>query len=277
MPKKLSPAELAAYHRDGYHFPVRVFDADEARRYRQALEAHEARSGAPLQGKWRVKSHLLFTWADRIVHHPAILDAVEDVVGPNILCWTTNFVIKEPHSPGFVSWHQDAAYWGLEPEEVVTAWVALTPSNAVSGCMKVLPGSHLQAHIPHVDTFAENNLLTRGQEIAVEVDEARAVSIMLQPGEISLHDIKLVHGSAPNNSDDRRIGLAIRYLPTHVRQSKDRDSAMLVRGVDEHGHFDLEPRPRADLDADALRAHEAAVERKVAVLYKGAAKTELRP
>jgi non-heme Fe2+,alpha-ketoglutarate-dependent halogenase len=277
MPKKLSPAELAAYHRDGYHFPVRVFDADEARRYRQALEAHEARSGAPLQGKWRVKSHLLFTWADRIVHHPAILDAVEDVVGPNILCWTTNFFIKEPHSPGFVSWHQDAAYWGLEPEEVVTAWVALTPSNAVSGCMKVLPGSHLQAHIPHVDTFAENNLLTRGQEIAVEVDEARAVSIMLQPGEISLHDIKLVHGSAPNNSDDRRIGLAIRYLPTHVRQSKDRDSAMLVRGVDEHGHFDLEPRPRADLDADALRAHEAAVERKVAVLYKGAAKTELRP
>lgn len=277
MPKKLSPAELAAYHRDGYHFPVRAFDADEAGRYRRALEAHEARTGAPLQGKWRVKSHLLFTWADRIVHHPAVLDAVEDVIGPNILCWTTNFFIKEPRSPGFVSWHQDAAYWGLEPEEVVTAWVALTPSNAVSGCMKVLPGSHLQAHIPHVDTFAENNLLTRGQEIAVEVDEAGAVSIMLQPGEISLHDIKLVHGSAPNNSDDRRIGLAIRYLPTHVRQSKDRDSAMLVRGVDEHGHFDLEPRPRADLDADALRAHETAVERKIAVLYKGAAKTELRP
>lgn len=277
MPKKLSPAELAAYHRDGYHFPVRAFDADEAGRYRRALEAHEARTGAPLQGRWRVKSHLLFTWADRIVHHPAVLDAVEDVIGPNILCWTTNFFIKEPRSPGFVSWHQDAAYWGLEPEEVVTAWVALTPSNAVSGCMKVLPGSHLQAHIPHVDTFAENNLLTRGQEIAVEVDEAGAVSIMLQPGEISLHDIKLVHGSAPNNSDDRRIGLAIRYLPTHVRQSKDRDSAMLVRGVDEHGHFDLEPRPRADLDADALRAHETAVERKIAVLYKGAAKTELRP
>lgn len=277
MQKKLSPAELAAYHRDGYHFPVRAFDADEAGRYRRALEAHEARTGAPLQGKWRVKSHLLFTWADRIVHHPAVLDAVEDVIGPNILCWTTNFFIKEPRSPGFVSWHQDAAYWGLEPEEVVTAWVALTPSNAVSGCMKVLPGSHLQAHIPHVDTFAENNLLTRGQEIAVDVDEARAVSIMLQPGEISLHDIKLVHGSAPNNSDDRRIGLAIRYLPTHVRQSKDRDSAMLVRGVDEHGHFDLEPRPRADLDADALRAHETAVERKIAVLYKGAAKTELRP
>lgn len=276
MLKALSQAALEGYRRDGYHFPVRAFDFEDAKRYRQALEAHEASAGAPLQSKWRVKSHLLFTWCDRIVHHPAILDAVEDVIGPNILCWTTNFFIKEPHSPRFVSWHQDAAYWGLEPEEVVTAWVALTPSNLVSGCMKVIPGSHKQAHV-HVDTFAENNLLTRGQEIAVQVDEGKAVSMMLQPGEISLHDIKLVHGSAPNDSDDRRIGLAIRYLPAHVRQSKDSDSAMLVRGVDEHGHFELEPRPKADLDADALRAHETAVERKLAVLYKGASRAELRP
>lgn len=276
MPKILTPAALEDYRRDGYYAPVRVFDAEEAARYRSDLEGHEARTGAPLQGKWRVKSHLLFTWADRIVHHPAILDAVEDVIGPDILCWTTNFFIKEPRSPGFVSWHQDAAYWGLEPEEVVTAWVALTPSNEVSGCMKVIPGTHRESHIPHVDTFAENNMLTRGQEIAVEVDESRAASIMLKPGEISLHDIKLVHGSAPNNSGDRRIGLAIRYLPTHVRQTKDRDSAMLVRGVDRQGHFDLEPRPKADLDAEALRAHDAAVQRKVALLYQGAAKTELR-
>jgi non-haem Fe2+, alpha-ketoglutarate-dependent halogenase len=127
-----------------------------------------------------------------------------------------------------------------------------------------------------VDTFAENNLLTRGQEIAVAVDESKAASLMLQPGEMSLHDIKLVHGSAPNESDDRRIGLAIRYLPTHVRQTKDRDSAMLVRGVDTHGHFDLEPRPQRDMDEAALRAHADAVDRKVAVLLQGAAKTELR-
>jgi len=276
MPKKLTAAEIDAYRRDGYHFPVRVFSAEQAARYRAALQAHEQSTGSPLQGKWRVKTHLLFTWADAIVHHPAVLDAVEDIVGPNILCWTTNFFIKEPKSPGYVSWHQDAAYWGLDPEEVVTAWVALTPSNALSGCMKVVPGSHRKAHIPHVDTFAENNLLTRGQEIAVAVDESKAVSLMLQPGEMSLHDIKLVHGSAPNESDDRRIGLAIRYLPTHVRQTKDRDSAMLVRGVDTHGHFDLEPRPQRDMDEAALRAHADAVDRKVAVLLQGAAKTELR-
>jgi non-haem Fe2+, alpha-ketoglutarate-dependent halogenase len=277
MPKRLPPEAIDFYRRNGYYFPVRVFSPREAEAFRTALEAHEAAGGQPLQGKWRVKTHLLFTWADRIVHHPAILDAVEDLIGPDILCWTTNFFIKEPGSPGFVSWHQDAAYWGLQPEEVVTAWVALSRSNSESGYMKFIPGTHRESHIPHVDTFAANNMLTRGQEIAVQVDESRAVGAMLQPGEMSLHDIKLVHGSEPNASSDRRIGLAIRYLPAHVRQTKNRDSAMLVRGTDRFGHFDQEPRPRRDLDDDALRAHAEAVERKVAVLYEGTGKAELRP
>ncbi len=275
MPRQLSPSDIAAYHRSGYLFPVRAFSAGEAAGYRASLERHEDRAGAPLQGKWRVKSHLLFTWADRIVHHPTILDAVEDLVGPDILCWTTNFFIKEPASPGFVSWHQDAAYWGLDPDEVVTAWVALSPSNLESGCMKVMPGTHLEAHMPHVDTFATNNMLTRGQEVAVEVDPAKAVDILLEPGQMSLHDIKLVHGSEPNRSDERRIGLAIRYLPTHVRQTKGRDSAMLVRGKDRFGQFDLEPRPVRDLGEEELRAHQDAVERKVAVFYEGTNKTDL--
>ena len=276
MPKLISEEALKLYRREGFYAPVRVFTADEARDFRRRLEAHEARSGAALRGKWRVKTHLLFTWADQIVHHPAILDAVEDVVGPNILCWSTNFFIKEAASPGFVSWHQDAAYWGLEPEEVVTAWVAITHSNLESGCMKVIPGTHRESRIPHVDTFHKDNLLTRGQEIAVEVDESRAVDVVLKPGELSLHDIKLIHGSAPHLSQDRRIGLAIRYLPTHVRQTKERDSAKLVRGVDQHRHFDLEPRPKRDLDEAALAAHTGAVERKFAVLYQGTEKTEFR-
>jgi non-heme Fe2+,alpha-ketoglutarate-dependent halogenase len=198
------------------------------------------------------------------------------VIGPNILCWNTNFFIKEAASPGFVSWHQDAAYWGLEPEEVVSAWVALTHSNLESGCMKVIPGTHRESRIPHVDTFHKDNLLTRGQEVAVAVDESRAVDLVLEPGEISLHDIKLIHGSMPNLSRDRRIGLAIRYLPTHVRQTKERDSAMLVRGVDQYGHFDPEPRPARDLDEAALAAHARAVERKFALFYQGTEKTEFR-
>ena len=142
--------------------------------------------------------------------------------------------------------------------------------------MKVIPGTQTAAQIPHVDTFHKDNLLSRGQEVAVAVDEAQAVDIVLQPGEISLHHIKLVHGSAPNLSDDRRIGFALRYIPTHVRQTKVRDSAMLVRGVDRHHHFDPEPRPRHDLDDAALAAHADAVARQVAALYQGTGKKEFR-
>jgi ectoine hydroxylase-related dioxygenase (phytanoyl-CoA dioxygenase family) len=276
MPKMLSDEAVAAYGRDGYYSPVRVMSAADAGNYRRALEAHEAQTGEPLQGNWRHKAHLLFTWADELVRHPRVLDAVEDLIGPDILCWTTNFFIKEPASAGFVSWHQDATYWGLEPHDVVTAWIAFTRSDLVSGCMTVIPGTHTADQLPHVDTFHRDNLLSRGQEIAVEVDERQALPCLLEPGEMSLHHIKLVHGSAPNRSPDRRIGFAIRYIPTHVRQLKTRDSAMLVRGVDRHGHFDHEPRPRADLDEAALAAHADAVGRQVKALYSGTDKKAFR-
>src|SRR5207237_1497968 len=142
--------------------------------------------------------------------------------------------------------------------------------------MQVIPGSHKVDQLPHVDTFHKDNLLSRGQEIAVEVDKARAVGLAMGAGEMSLHHIKLVHGSDANRSGDRRIGLSIRYIPTYVRQTKVRDSAMLVRGVDKYGHFDPEPRTKVDLDADALAAHAAAVSRQVKALYEGTDKAEFR-
>ncbi|MBL8705354.1 MAG: phytanoyl-CoA dioxygenase family protein [Rhodospirillales bacterium] len=276
MPKMLTKQAVEAYHRDGYYFPIRVMPESEIVDFRRRLETHERKTGQPLQGNWRHKTHLLFTWADEMVHHPRILDAVEDVLGPNILCWNTNFFIKEANSPGFVSWHQDSTYWGLEPADVITAWVAFTESNLVSGCMKVIPGTHIADQIPHVDTFHQDNLLSRGQEIAVEVDKSKAVDLILRPGEMSLHHIKLVHGSEPNRSNDRRIGMAIRYIPTHVRQTKVRDSAMLVRGVDSYKNFDPEPRPRADADEAALAAHHDAMDRQVRALYQGTDKKEFR-
>lgn len=276
MPKILTKEAVEAYHRDGYYFPIRVMPETEAADFRRRLEAHERKAGQPLQGNWRHKTHLLFTWADEMVHHPRILDAVEDVLGPNILCWTTNFFIKEANSSGFVSWHQDSTYWGLDPADVMTAWVAFTESNLVSGCMKVIPGTHTADQIPHVDTFHQENLLSRGQEIAVEVDKTKAVDLILRPGEMSLHHIKLVHGSEPNRSNDRRIGMAIRYIPTHVRQTKVRDSAMLVRGVDSYKNFDPEPRPHADVDEAALAAHHDAMDRQVRALYQGTDKKEFR-
>src|SRR5205085_12125410 len=150
--------------------------------------------------------HLLFPFLAGLVRHPRLLDAVEDVLGPDILCWNSNFFIKEAANPAFVSWHQDSTYWGLSEPDVVTAWVALTPSNAANGAMAVIPGSHQLDQAPHRDTFDRHNLLTRGQEIAVEVDDSKAALLCLEPGEMSLHHVRLVHGSAPNPSGDRRIG-----------------------------------------------------------------------
>ena len=276
MPKFLPASAVEACRRDGFYAPVRVMSAADARNYRTALETHEANTGAPLQGNWRHKVHLLFTWADELVHHPVILDAIEDVIGPDILCWTTNFFIKEANSPGFVSWHQDSTYWGLEPDDVITAWVAFTEVTPENGYMQVIPGSHKINQLTHVDTFHKDNLLSRGQEIAVEVDKSKAVGLALHAGEMSLHHIKLVHGSDANRSNDRRIGLAIRFIPTHVRQTKVRDAAMLVRGSDRFHHFDYEPRPKADLDDAALAAHADSVARQVKALYAGTENTAFR-
>jgi len=276
MTKLLTAAQVAAFRRDGFVFPIRVMSAAEARGYRDRLEAHERHEGAAIQSNRRHKVHLLFTWANALVRHPLILDAVEDLIGPDILCWTSTFFIKEARDPAFVSWHQDSTYWGLDPCDVVTAWLAFSDVPLASGPMKFIPVSHLWDQVAHRDTYAPNNLLSRGQEIAVAVDEAQAVAAPLAAGEISIHHVRLAHGSAPNASDDRRIGLAIRYIPPYVRQLKVRDSAMLVRGRDALGHYDAEPEPVADLDAAALAAHASAVDRQLKALYSGTDKTEFR-
>lgn len=268
--KVLTPQEVAGYHDRGFHFPLDVLSASETRAYRDKLEAFEARNGGPISGELRSKPHLLFTWLDELIFHPKILDAVEDLYGPNLLVWSTSFFNKEPHDPSYVSWHQDSTYWGLSSPDVVTAWIALSPSTVESGCMKVIPGSHLKDQLPHTDTFAKNNLLTRGQEVAVEVNEADAVHMPLEPGQVSLHHVRLVHGSPPNESNDRRLGFAIRYVPTYVRQITGmRDRAVLVRGVDTYHHFDPERRPTVDY-GEAERAHHArSAEEAMRILYRG--------
>jgi Phytanoyl-CoA dioxygenase (PhyH) len=273
MGKRLSAAAIDRYRRDGYCAPIGVVSSDEAAHYRLRLEAVERDLGGPLRGVYRVKPHLLFTWLAELVRHPAVLDAVEDVLGPDLLCWNSSFFTKEADSPGYVSWHQDATYWGLSEPDVVTAWVAFTESTPRNGNMQVIPGSHRQ-QAAHVDTFNPDNLLSRGQEIAVEVDERQAVDLVLQPGEMSLHHVLIVHGSRANTSPDRRIGYAIRYIPTRIRQAAGpRDSATLVRGHDAFGHFDLEPPPAADLDPQARAVHAAISERQVQLLYRGTTRT----
>jgi len=277
MPKALTDSQVQAYHRNGYHFPVDLLSPAETQELRRRIEDYEARSGGPIQGEMRHKSHLVFTWLNDLVRHPKLLDPVEDVLGPDLLCWSTSFFIKEPRDPGFVSWHQDATYWGLNKPDVMTLWLAITPANKINGCMKFIAGTHKE-QVSHTDTFDKDNLLTRGQEIAVDVDEKQAAYVELKPGQASLHHVLLFHGSAPNQSDDRRIGFAIRYVPTYVKQAVgQRDSATLVRGVDAYQHFDPEPRPKADLHPDAMAFHRAITENQLKVLYRGTEKTEYRP
>jgi non-heme Fe2+,alpha-ketoglutarate-dependent halogenase len=256
--KELSESAVQRYRETGYLAPLRVLSTTDAARIRANLEAFESGAG-PLAGKLRQKSHLLFTWLNDLIRNERILDAVEDVIGPDILCWGTSFFIKEPHNPAFVSWHQDSTYWGLEPADIVTAWVALTDSTTENGAMRVIPGSHTMAQVPHRDTFRPENLLSRGQEVMVAVDDAKADTLTLKAGEMSLHHVRLIHGSEPNPSDQRRIGFAIRYLPTYVRQvAGAHDWATLVRGVDRYGNFEPERRPDSDM-SDAAQTHHAAV------------------
>ncbi len=273
---RLPEAAIAHYREHGYFAPIRVMSADDAARVRAHLEAHEAAHGA-LKGSMRHKSHLLFTWLDSLIRHPAILDAVEGVIGPDILCWSSSFFIKEARDPGFVSWHQDSTYWGLDPADIVTAWVALSESTAENGAMRVIPDTQTLEQVAHRDTFAADNLLTRGQEIAVDVDGSKAVMLSLQPGEMSLHHVRLIHGSDPNPSAKRRIGFAIRYLPTHVRQVVGtRDSATLVRGVDRFGNFEPEQVPARDLSDAAIAFHAHVMGDQQQVLMKNAPVAAMR-
>jgi non-haem Fe2+, alpha-ketoglutarate-dependent halogenase len=266
--KMLSEAAVRQYNEDGYYAPINVLSSGEAADLRGRLEAFEA-DGGPLAGKLRQKSHLLFTWLNDLIRHPRILDAVEDVIGPNILCWGSSFFIKEPRNAAFVSWHQDSTYWGLDPADVVTAWVALSDSVSANGAMRVIPKTHKMDQIAHRDTFRPENLLSRGQEVAVDVDDAQARMLELSAGQMSLHHVRLIHGSDANPSDMRRIGYAIRYIPTTVRQiAGTHDSATLVRGVDTFHHFDPEQRPDSDMSTRAIAHHAAVTNAHAAILMR---------
>jgi ectoine hydroxylase-related dioxygenase (phytanoyl-CoA dioxygenase family) len=224
---------------------------------------------------FRNKPHMVFKWANQLIRHPRILDTVEDILGPNLLVWGSSFFIKEPNDPAYVSWHQDSTYWGLSHPDIVTAWIALTESDIPNGAMRVVPGTHLKDQLPHKDTFAENNLLTRGQEVAVEVRGDKAVDLTLKPGEMSLHHVRIVHGSEPNRAPYRRMGLAIRYVPTYVRQTEGpRDYATLVRGKDDYHHFDYESDPRIDLGAEEVAEHKRITEEANKILYRGTDRVE---
>lgn len=271
MPNVLSTEEIEHYHRDGFLSPFTLFTPDEAAEIRRELEEAEERWPEALQGAGRNNAHLSLKCLDEIVHHPRLADAVEDLIGPNILAYGSVLFIKEPQDAGFVSWHQDCRYMGLEPHDcAVSVWIALTPSNATNGCMSMIPGSHTLGVLEHDDTFGANNILTRGQSIE-GVDESQAVDLILEPGQLSFHHMRTVHGSKPNRSADRRIGFTIQpYMKPEMRQVISPTMAQLVRGQDDHGNFELAPRPTVSMAQEGLAHRDRNNAQWTEILYHGA-------
>jgi ectoine hydroxylase-related dioxygenase (phytanoyl-CoA dioxygenase family) len=262
MGKKLTDAQVAQYERDGFICPVDAFPAEQAAAWSARLEAFERAEGQKMTRGHNFKPHLLFPWVDEIVRSPQVLDAVEDLIGPDIRLFHLTVWPKDPGSGAYVSWHQDATYFALDPICHVTAWVALTDAPVESGCMEVVPGSHKLGQLRHVEMQNTENLLSRGQTLTEEIDRSRTVFMPVKAGQFSLHHTHLVHNSRPNRSKHRRVGLGISYIPTHARcTAKSRVTAMLVRGKDGYGNFDEERRPLVEAGPEERAFHADAVAR----------------
>jgi non-heme Fe2+,alpha-ketoglutarate-dependent halogenase len=266
----LTDEQVQQYERDGYLCPVPVLSPAETQRFLAAYNAYsdlnrERLKQLPPRLRYQVlaETHFVLRWVHEIVVHPRILNAVEKILGPNFLAWGTSWFTKTVGDKTFISWHQDGTYWKLSPAKIVTAWVALTPSQPITGCMRIVPGTHLTPLMPQRETSNQDNALSRGQEISVDVREEDAVDLALRPGEMSLHNLWIVHGSNPNRSPDTpRIGLAIRYVSTEVHQdSPNKPLAMLVRGRDTFGNFELLPPPTSANETYDATAHAEIVGR----------------
>ncbi|MEL7155582.1 MAG: phytanoyl-CoA dioxygenase family protein [Actinomycetota bacterium] len=269
MPLALTRSQVDHYQTEGWLAPVDVLTPTETASLRAELEGFEAEHGAFDTRPERSRAYLPFAWVDELMRDPRLADPVEDLIGPDILCWNAIFWIKEPGSGSFVGWHQDVTYWGLDNRELVTVWVALSNADEEAGCMRVLPRSHL-TDLEHDETYDADNLLTRGQHIP-DVADDDTVAMPLAPGQASFHNVATAHGSGPNRSSDRRIGLSLHYMPTHTRQTlADWDSAALVRGTDRFNHFDHAPRPPRDLDPETMAYHARSADALRRIVYAGA-------
>ena len=258
------------YHRDGYVVPIDVISAEEAQKLRDDLEAAEAELAhdpdklALLRG---YPDRLLPSF-DALTRHKTLITAASSILGPDLMVWSGALFIKEANSPKIVSWHQDLTYWGLDDAEETTCWVALSAATVESGCMRFVPGSHKKQIVPHNDTFDENNLLTRGQEIAVEVDENEAFTASLESGQASMHHGHLFHSSGPNTTSDRRIGMAIRYIkPSMKQKTGDKPLVALVSGSDEYNHFTIAGPPNSRLSAQDFERCQRDRDLKAKLLY----------
>jgi hypothetical protein len=273
LPSPVSMSMLAGnYARDGFFFPYDVISESEAAALLADLQAAEAEVAADRPRLSTLRSYpsqLLPSYA-ALIRNPRLIDAVSQIIGPDVLVWSCGFFIKEAGSKSYVSWHQDLNYWGLDGEQEVTAWVALTPATIENGCMRFVPGSHRKKEVPHVDSFAQDNLLTRGQEIAVEVNEADAVNVVLRAGQASFHHGHMFHASGPNTTNERRLGVAIRYVaPSMKQKSGAKLLVSQVAGKDAYGHFEIMPPPAGRMLEEDFEYARRNTAMKHAIFYEG--------
>ena len=254
--------DVAAFERNGFGGPYYAMSAEEAQDYRRKFEAYEAELGHRVtegDPETRYKTHVLMPFAAELARHPRILDAVEALLGPDILCWTSTWFVKDAHTEAQMIWHQDATYFGLRPHRHVTAWLALSEASEEAGCMRFVPGTSRDGLLRHIANAAPNSINNVGQRTEADFDTDEAVAVPLRPGEFSIHHTLAVHASGPNRADDRRIGIGISYIPASVRHiGTVRVPATLVRGKDRYGHFELEPEPEGGLQWDSYFRHRAA-------------------
>lgn len=260
--KTLTTEQTNGYRRDGFLLAQAALNATQTQHYRSCLQAYEAELGAPLTALPPMharKTHVLLPWAAELVRNDAILDVIEDLIGPDILVYNATFFLKEAHTGDITDWHQDSTYFGLDPHEHVTAWIALSEASAQSGCMEFIPASPTWGQLRHAAKAVVNSINLGSQAVVESIDSSVTVAAPLHAGQFSCHNTRTLHRSGPNMAHDRRIGLGISYIPTAVRHTgTPRMPATLVRGHDRYGHFDLEPDPRSLTPAEAKAAHERA-------------------
>ncbi len=251
-------AAAERFARDGFLSPVDVISPEQAAGHRARLEETEAEIG-PLH--YKTKVHTILRSPLELATAPRVLDLVEAILGPDILLYNVTYIVKEPGSGAHVSWHQDLTYWGFDGDAQVSMWLALTPATAESGCMRMVPSSHIEGRLEHETTDDASNVLFQGQTVT-GVPEEQAVLCDLAPGQASFHHGWTLHASMPNNSRGRRIGLNVQYIAPAMRQTKHAgDSAMLVRGQDRFQNFAPDLPARQDLEPAAV-AHQHALERQ---------------
>jgi non-haem Fe2+, alpha-ketoglutarate-dependent halogenase len=261
----LSPDQIARWRHDGFLSPFPLLDAEELAACQEGVRRFETWLGGSINGvpglQWRTMPYLILPWAADLARDARILDVVEDLLGPDLLIYTSTFFIKEPHSPTIAAWHQDSTYYGLEPKEEATVWVALSEASEAAGCMEALSFRGQPRQLRHASRVVENSVNRASQVIVGPLGEGAPTAMMpLAAGSFSVHHGLCPHRSGPNNTSHRRIGLGLNYIPTHVRPAGSvRPAAMLVRGIDRYGHFELVEPAKAELDPEGLAVHERAV------------------